>query len=190
LNLQNNIANIMFTSKDVLPTVNNATLDERGSPIPHTSNINKQKRKHEDNVIQISPRKRLTPTDKPQTSRHPSINQFSDTPSINPADLTRTFSLHPYNAPKPFTITTPSSLPYPHHPSNTSPPQRLQKSQTNVGMKHKRQQVALRLWIWVAMLRSHCRDLGILSAEHEKNIKEMEALVVEYDPKASSSLLV
>jgi hypothetical protein len=30
------------------------------------------------------------------------------------------------------------------------------------------------------MLRSHCRDLGILIAEHEKNIKEMEALVVEY----------
>jgi hypothetical protein len=180
----------MSTPKDIFPTIDNTgPSDGLGSPNPHTSDINKRKREHEDDARQALPRKRHNSTNGDQvsrysyidqTSRHPSINQSSDTPSINPADLTRTFPLPSNNTPKPSIITTSSLLSYPHPLPNTYPPQKLQKSQTNVGMKHKRQQVTLRLWIWVAMLRSHCRDLGILNAEHEKNIKEMEALVVEY----------
>jgi hypothetical protein len=167
----------MSAHKQYLSIAINAALDGPASPNFHTSDINKRKRKHEDDARQALPRKRHNSTNGNQTSHHSSRNQFI---SIHHVDLARNFGLHPYNAPKPSTTITPSSLSSTPQPTNTSSPQKLQKSQTNVDMEQKRQQVALRLWIWVAMLRSHCRDLGILSAEHEKNIKEMEALVVEY----------
>jgi hypothetical protein len=181
LNLQNSICeNIMSTSKHLLPAIDNATLDESGSPIPHTSNINKRECKHEDNASQISPRKRHNSTDEPQTSHHSSITQFYSSPSISPADLTHNFRPHADDPPNPLTITTSSLLSYPHQITNTCSPQKLQKSQSSFDIEYQRQQVVLRLWTWVAMLESYCKDLGIFNAEQERTLKEMEKLVEEY----------
>jgi hypothetical protein len=167
----------MSTSKDVLSTVNNTgPFHESGLSISHTSNINKGKRKHEDNASQISPRKRHNSTDGDQTPRHSSINQSYSSPSISPADLENNFGR------------TPSLLSYTHQISNTCSPQRLQKSQTDFAIEYKRQQMVLRLWTYVAMLESYCKDLGISNAEQERTRKEMEALVEEYGGYITSHL--